>query len=72
MRVNGQSANGKAPANSPLTFGWAIVRFLASMTWTRLTGGYKVNPFFVVATGQPVVQPHVVSKEERAALRGDA
>ncbi len=72
MRVNGRSANGKAPANSPLTFGWAIARYLASMAWTRCTRGYTVNPFFDVATGQPVVQPQVVSKEERATLRGDA
>jgi hypothetical protein len=72
MRVNTQSANGKAPANSLLVFGWAIARYLVSMAWTRLTGGYKVNPFFMGATGQPIVQPRVVSKEERAALRGDA
>ena len=71
MRVNCQSASGKAPANSPLTFGWAVGRFLVSMAWNRLAGGYKVNPFFNIGTGQPIVTPHVVSAAERRALRGD-
>ncbi|MFO1313120.1 MAG: DUF6151 family protein [Burkholderiales bacterium] len=70
MRVNAKSAKATAPANSPLEFGWAIARYLASMAWTRVSGQYKVNPFFVAATGQPIVQPHVVSAEERASLRG--
>jgi hypothetical protein len=71
MRVNAQSASGKVPANSPLKFAWAVARYLLSMTWNRLTGGYKINPFFSVATGQPIVAPRVVSMAERAALRGD-
>lgn len=72
MRVNVQSAAGAVPANAPLSFAAAIARYLVSMAWTRLSGGYRVNPFFVPATGRPIVEPQVVSKERRDMLRGDA
>lgn len=70
MRVNVQSAMGKPPANSPARFGLAALRYMTSMAWTRVSGQYRANPFFRMPEGQPLVQPHVVSRDERARLRG--
>lgn len=72
MRVNTQSARGKPPPNSVTTFASAMVRFMTSMAWARLSGRYRTNPFFGAESGQPLVPAHVVSAHMRARLRGDA
>jgi hypothetical protein len=72
MRVSTASAQGKPPGSPALGFALAIARYMLSMIATRVSGGYKTNPFFDTRTGQPIVQPQVVSRDERAALRGDA
>jgi Family of unknown function (DUF6151) len=72
MHVNSHSAAGRAPANFPPTFARALVSYILSVAWNRLIGGYKGNPFFNDATGEPIVEPYVVSATQRADLRGDA
>ena len=49
---------------------------MGRMLWTmanrmlaaRMSGRWQQTPFFDVETGAPVVEPVVLSKEERAAL----
>jgi hypothetical protein len=72
LRVNTKSAKGKPPPNSMTTFAFEATRYMASVAWTRLSGTYRMNPFFSAETGQPLVQAHVVSAHMRARLRGDA
>jgi hypothetical protein len=68
MRVNTQSAKGKPEGNPPLRFVLAVLRYLASVTWSRLSRHYRVNPFFQVPVGIPRVAPQTASPAERAAL----
>ena len=44
--------------------GW----FFGNVVRARLNGDYRKTPFFNMATGQPVVQPLVLSDSEHAAL----
>lgn len=68
MRVNSQGAKGKIQSNSPALFLWAVLQYLASMSWSRLSGKYKRNPFFQMPQGIPLVQPYNLSSTERAKL----
>ena len=69
MRVEVKSAHGSVPANSWPSFAWAMLRYMASVAWSRLGGGYRINPFFPAGNSQPLVEPLVVSETERARLR---
>jgi hypothetical protein len=68
MRVNVQGAKAKPGRNSPFGFAAAVLHYLGSLTWSRLSGKYRVNPFFVGPSGNPRVEPRVLSPSERAAL----
>ena len=68
MRVNVQSAKAKPAKSSPVGFAAAVLRYLASVTWSGLSGTYRTNPFFIEATGSPKVEPRVLSLTERDAL----
>jgi Family of unknown function (DUF6151) len=64
MRVNTKSAKGKV-ASMPLSTVTSVARFFASVLRARIDGTYKQTPFFVAATGKPVVPPRVLSVTER-------
>ena len=67
MRVHVQGAKG-TPARSPrVAFFVAVLRYLASMTWSRISGSYRLNPFFETG-GRPKVAPRVLDSGERSAL----
>lgn len=68
MRVNAKSAAGKPPANAPVAFAVAAIRYVAAMAYSRLSGKYRINPFFR-PDGQPLVAPSVVTPDERKSLR---
>jgi Family of unknown function (DUF6151) len=51
------------------TLASAVLRFLALGLMWRLRGDGKRTPFFDPQTGRPVVQPRVLTLEERDALR---
>ena len=70
MRVNVKSARGPVEGNSPVRFGLAVLHYLGSLTWSRVSGQYRVNPFFQGPNGVPRVEPKVLSPTERAALLG--
>lgn len=66
MRVNTGSAIGNAkPQSTPLRTAAAVVRVAAALAGARVTGGYRRTPFFDTS-GEPVVQPTVLTREERA------
>lgn len=68
MHVNRQSARGQPPANRPLTFFAAAVGYLAALVAARVTGTYKINPFFDVSPGVPGVEPLVLTPEQHREL----
>lgn len=69
MRVATQSASGQPEKNAVIGFGAALVRHLGALAWRRLSGSYRVNPFFGAPGGTPIAQPQVVSVAEREALQ---
>jgi len=68
MRISGKSAKGKVESNSPIRFGLAVAHYLASITLSRISRSYLINPFFQIPQGIPLVKPKVLSPAERAAL----
>ena len=68
MRVNVQSAKGPPGKTPRVGFAVVVLRYLGSMAWSRLSGSYRVNPFFIGSGGDPRVEPRVLSPSERAAL----
>ena len=67
MKVNRQSAHGDPGGVPLLPFLAAGARYAASIAWSRVSGGYRDNPFFDAA-GAPRVAPQVVTHAEREAL----
>ena len=66
LRTLVKSATGRVESS-----GWRAVpvmtKFASRLLVARLSGSYRNNPFFTPA-GLPVVQPRVLSLEERSAL----
>lgn len=69
VRVNTKSANGTV-ASTPGATLLAVMKIMSNVSGARLTGKYKDTPFFDMATLRPIVEPQVISKEERQRLRG--
>ena len=68
MRVNTDSAIGTPkPGATPLRAALAIARIGTALAAARISGGYRRTPFFD-ASGEPVVQPTVLTREERVSL----
>lgn len=63
-RVNAASALTDAPSDEHLVR--SVWRAFSMMAGERLSGRYRNTPFFD-AEGRPIVEPRVLSKEERAA-----
>ncbi|MFO1304425.1 MAG: DUF6151 family protein [Burkholderiales bacterium] len=72
MHVNTASALGKAPSNAPLAYCLSGARWFGALAWARVSGASKANPFFRPGEAAPIVEPHVVTRAERDALRGGA
>jgi hypothetical protein len=68
MLVHRQSAHGPLGSKPAGGFALTLVRYLTSLAWSRVSGKYRVNPFFDPATRQPRVQPQVLTSAERQAL----
>ncbi|MFL6716804.1 MAG: DUF6151 family protein [Burkholderiaceae bacterium] len=68
MRVNRQSAKGHQDATRTTTFALALLRYLGLLAWSRVSGKYKLNPFFEAGTGMPRVSPTVLSEDEHRKL----
>ena len=56
----------------PKAFGLpsALLRILGMLLKARLDGSYKHTPFFIPGSNTPIVQPQVLSAEQRAGLTG--
>ena len=68
MRVNTASAIGTPkPDATPLRAALAMARIGTALAAARISGGYRRTPFFD-ASGEPVVQPTVLTREERVSL----
>jgi hypothetical protein len=61
MHVNTQSAIGE-PKPKSMGFFTGNLRVMGMVLRSRLDGSYKQNPFFVAATGAPIVTPKVLDK----------
>lgn len=70
MQLNVKSARS-VPAWSAKGKTKALLKFAPLLLASRVTGGYKASPFFVAATGKPIVKPHVLSDEELKKARGE-
>ncbi|MEO8629346.1 MAG: DUF6151 family protein [Betaproteobacteria bacterium] len=46
----------------------AILKIMKAVIGARLAGAYKTNSFFVEPSGDPIEQPRVLTKAERARL----
>lgn len=68
VRVNTKSAIGTVAATPGATL-LAVTRIMSNVWGSRLSGKYRETPFFDMATLQPIVEPLVISKEERQRLR---
>jgi hypothetical protein len=68
MKVNRASAQGDPGGVPLLGFALAGARYAASMAWSRVSGGYRSNPFFDAGSGAPCVEPQVIPKAARDAL----
>lgn len=58
---------GKPPRHEGVLF--LISRFIYQVARARLTGRWKMTPFFDVETGYPVVKPIVMDRATREALK---
>lgn len=65
--VNTGSARGRVE-KKPLAMFFAVLKILRNVVGARVTGGYRVNPFFGADAGEPVKTPQVLTLAERQAL----
>jgi Family of unknown function (DUF6151) len=68
MRVNTTGAKAPVETSSLVTLG-GMLRVAAMLARARIDGSYKRTPFFSVGSGMPVVDPKILSREERDGLR---
>jgi hypothetical protein len=58
-----------APKLKPFGLGAIVFWLIRNRLRARFTGGFRENPFFDTATDRPIVQPKVLSPEERDRFR---
>ncbi len=68
MRVNCQSAKGMVESSATALIA-GLMRLAAMMLTARLTGRYRLTPFFARDTGRLIVAPKVLTADERQRLR---
>lgn len=57
------------PRPEPFGRAGAALWFIGNRLRARFTGGFRINPFFDVATDRPISPPRVLSPAEREGLR---
>ena len=65
MALGTDSARGEVAA-TPVGTTLGVVRIMWGVLWAKLGGGQRANPFFDMATSQPIVEPRVLTRQERA------
>jgi hypothetical protein len=68
MRAHRKHARGGSEISSDGTAA-SLLRLMGMILRARLDGSYKISPFFVQATGAPVVRPKVLSAEELSEVK---
>jgi hypothetical protein len=69
VRMWSFTKNAKNKINgSPFGMVPGILRILAMILRARLNGAYRRTPFFLIATGAPIVTPKVLTMSEREAV----
>ena len=66
IALNVASARGPVAA-TPLRTTLGVLRIMRGILFARLRGRHRHNPFFVAGTAQPVAEPRVRTRAERAA-----
>ena len=66
MQIFRDSAIGEAPRSAALRSTLAVLRWFASLLGSRVSGSYRINPFFV--DGRPRAEPRQLTEAERAKL----
>jgi len=67
--VSAGSAKGRPARVHRIAAGVALAGHLGRMMWSRVTGRYRESPFFDPQSGQALVAPRVLTKDERDQLR---
>lgn len=67
MVLQTKSAKGQVKSTPTSNF-VTLLRIMKSVIATRISGGYKRNPFFVEDSGTPIKQPRVLTKAERTRV----
>ena len=69
VRMVLQTKSAKGPVKStPLSNFVTMLKIMKSVIATRISGGYKRNPFFVKESGTSIKQPRVLTKAERTSV----
>lgn len=68
VRLHTQSAR-KSVESTSLRAVLSIMKLLSFVVPARLTGRYRINPFFDAASGASIRHPHVLSETESADLQ---
>ena len=69
IALNTASARGEVAA-TPVRAVLGVMRIMWGVLRARLNGRYRDNPFFDMATSQPVSGPRVLTQQERAEAEG--
>ena len=67
MVLQTKSAKGQVKS-TPMSNFVTLLRIMKSVIATRISGGYRRNPFFVEDSGTPIRQPRVLTKAERTRV----
>jgi hypothetical protein len=62
------SAQGEVKA-TPVRSGIGLLRILWGVLRARMSGRYRDNPFFKLGTSDPLSEPRVLTREERAGFQ---
>ena len=71
MVLQTKSAKGQVKS-TPMSNFVTMLKIMKSVIATRISGGYKHNPFFVEDSGTPIKQPRVLTKAERTRVTSAA
>jgi hypothetical protein len=67
MVLQTKSAKGQVKS-TPMSNFVTLLKIMKSVIATRISGGYKRNPFFVEGSGTPIKHPRVLTKAERTRV----
>jgi hypothetical protein len=67
MVIQTKSAKGDVKSR-PISNVITLLNIMKSIIGTRISGGYRRNPFFVEGSATPIRQPRVLTREERTRV----